>query len=66
MCTAIAPEDAFDGIIHEQINKVNAMNTLISNLKKASEESRKTRGSEEKKIFPFECKQCIITTTDND
>ncbi len=51
MCTAIAPEDAFDGIIHEQINKVNAMNTLISNLKRASEESRKTRGSEEKRYF---------------
>ena len=51
MCTAIAPEDAFDGIIHEQINKVNAMNTLISNLKKASEESRKTLGSEEKRYF---------------
>ncbi|MFB5626947.1 MAG: TrmB family transcriptional regulator [Nitrosarchaeum sp.] len=51
MCTAIAPEDAFDSIIHEQINKVNAMNTLISNLKKASEESRKSRGSEEKRYF---------------
>ncbi|WP_420545734.1 TrmB family transcriptional regulator [Nitrosopumilus sp.] len=51
MCTAVAPEDAFDGIIHEQINKVNAMNTLVSNLKKASEESRKTRGSEEKRYF---------------
>ena len=51
MCTAIAPEDAFDEIIHEQINKVNAMNTLVSNLKKASEESRKARGSEEKRYF---------------
>ena len=51
MCTAIAPEDAFDGIIHEQINKVNSMNTLVSNLKKASEESRKSRGSEEKRYF---------------
>jgi len=51
MCTAIAPEDAFDSIIHEQINKVNAMNTLISNLKIASEESRKSRGSEEKRYF---------------
>jgi len=51
MCTAIAPEDAFDGIIHEQINKVNAMNTLVSNLKKASEETRKSRGSEEKRYF---------------
>jgi len=51
MCTPIAPEDAFDGIIHEQINKVNAMNSLVSNLKKASEESRKSRGSEEKRYF---------------
>ena len=51
MCTAIAPEDAFDGIIHEQINKVNAMNSLVSNLKKTSEESRKSRGSEEKRYF---------------
>jgi len=51
MCTAIAPEDAFDEIIHEQINKVNAMNALVSNLKKASEESRKSRGSEEKRYF---------------
>jgi len=51
MCTAIAPEDAFDGIIHEQINKVNAMNTLVSNLKKASEESRKSRGTEEKRYI---------------
>lgn len=51
MCTAIAPEDAFDSIIHEQINKVNAMNSLVSQLKKASEESRKSRGSEEKRYF---------------
>ncbi|HJJ23047.1 MAG TPA: TrmB family transcriptional regulator [Nitrosopumilus sp.] len=51
MSTAIAPEDAFDGIIHEQINKVNAMNTLVSSLKKASEETRKSRGSEEKRYF---------------
>jgi len=49
MCTAIA--DAFDSIIHEQINKVNAMNGLVSELKKASEESRKTRGSEEKRYY---------------
>ena len=51
MCTAISPEDAFDEVIHEQINKVNAMNTLVSNLKKASEKSRKSRGSEEKRYF---------------
>lgn len=51
MCTAIAPEDAFDSIIHEQINKVNAMNTLVSKLKKASEECRKSRGSEEKRYY---------------
>jgi len=51
MCTSIAPEDAFDPIIHEQINKVNAMNTLVSKLKKASEECRKSRGSEEKRYY---------------
>ncbi len=51
MCTAISPEDAFDSIIGEQINKVNAMNTLVSKLKKASEECRKSRGSEEKRYY---------------
>lgn len=51
MCTAVAPEDAFDDVIHEQINKVNAMNTLVSNLKKVSEDSKKSRGSEEKRYF---------------
>ena len=40
MYTPIAPEDAFDGIIQEQINKVNAMNTLVTNLKKINEVSR--------------------------
>ena len=48
-CTPIAPEDAFDEIIHEQINKVTAMNSLIANLKRASEESRRSRGSEERR-----------------
>jgi sugar-specific transcriptional regulator TrmB len=51
MCTAIAPEDAFDEIVHEQINKVDAMNTLVSRLKKISEESKKARGAEEKRYF---------------
>ncbi|QLH07050.1 TrmB family transcriptional regulator [Nitrosopumilus ureiphilus] len=60
MCTAIAPEDAFDGIIHEQINKVNAMNSLVSNLKKASEESRKTRGSEEKRYFHVSANNVLV------
>src|SRR3989344_3795925 len=51
MCTAIAPEDAFDGIIQEHIDKVNQMNTLVTKLKNASEESKKTRGAEEKRYF---------------
>jgi len=51
MCSAISPEDTFDEIIQEQINKVNAMNTLVSNLKKMSEESKKSRGTEEKRYF---------------
>ena len=59
MCTAIAPEDAFDSIIHEQINKVNAMNSLVSQLKKASEESRKSRGSEEKRYFQISANNVV-------
>ena len=51
MCTPIAPEDAFDDVVQEQINKVNAMNTLVSNLKKVNEVSRKSRGAEEKRYF---------------
>ena len=30
MCTAISPEDAFDEIVQEQINKVNGMNNLVT------------------------------------
>ncbi|NHI02508.1 Transcriptional regulator, TrmB family [Candidatus Nitrosotalea sp. TS] len=51
MCTAIAPEDAFDEIIQEQINRVNAMNSLTTKLKRLSEDSKKARGSEEKRYF---------------
>lgn len=51
MCTAITPEDAFDEVINEQITKVDAMNTLISKLKRISEESKKARGAEEKRYF---------------
>ena len=51
MCTAIAPEDAFDNIIHEQIEKVNAMNTLVTNLKQVSEESKRREVQKKKGIF---------------
>jgi HTH-type transcriptional regulator, sugar sensing transcriptional regulator len=51
MCTAIAPEDAFDEIVHEQISKVDAMNTLVSKLKKISEDGKKAQGAEEKRYF---------------
>ncbi len=51
MCTAIAPEDAFDEIVQEQINRVNGMNSLVTKLKQVSEDSKKARGSEEKRYF---------------
>ena len=51
MCTAIAPEDAFDEIVHEQISKVDAMNTLVSKMKRISEDGKKARGAEEKRYF---------------
>ena len=51
MCTGIAPEDAFDDVVHEQISKVEAMNTLVSKLKKISEDGKKAQGAEEKRYF---------------
>jgi sugar-specific transcriptional regulator TrmB len=51
MCTGIAPEDAFDEIVQEQINRVNGMNSLVTKLKQVSEDSKKARGSEEKRYF---------------
>ncbi len=51
ICTALSPEDAFDEIIHEQIDKVNGMNALVTNLKKISEDTKKASGSEEKRYF---------------
>ena len=51
MCTGISPEDAFDEIVQEQINKVNGMNSLVTKLKRVSEDSKKARGSEEKRYF---------------
>lgn len=49
VCSAIAPEEAFDSVIQEQINKINAMNSLVSGLKTVSEASRKNRGTQEKR-----------------
>ncbi len=51
MCTGISPDDAFDEIVQEQINKVNGMNNLVNKLKQVSEDSKKARGSEEKRYF---------------
>lgn len=51
MCTAIAPEDAFDDVVQEQISKIDAMNTLVSKMKKISEDGKKARGAEEKRYF---------------
>ncbi len=51
MCTAVSPEDAFDEAVHEQIDKVNAMNSLVSSLKQVSEDSKRSRGAEERRYF---------------
>lgn len=50
-CSAISPEDAFDRIIHEQINKVNSMNLLVTDLKKINEKNKKNNDIEEKQFF---------------
>ena len=51
VCTAVRPEDAFDGIIHEQIQKVTAMNALVADLKNISEMNRRAGDSEEKRYM---------------
>lgn len=51
MCTSIAPEDAFDSIIQEHIEEVNEMNTLVSDLKQLSQDSKKSQGYNEKRYF---------------
>ena len=48
-CSAVQPEDAFDSVIDEQIQKVTAMNALVAELKKAGEENRRSNDSEEKR-----------------
>lgn len=45
MCTAVPPEDAFDAIIYEHIEKVTAMNSLVAELKKKSEENKRSGDS---------------------
>ena len=49
MCAAVAPEEAFDSTIQDQINRVNAMNSLVSSLKTVNDECRKSRGVEERR-----------------
>lgn len=51
VCTAVRPEDAFDGIIHKQIQKVTAMNALVEDLKNVSEMNRRAGDSEEKRYM---------------
>lgn len=49
VCTPVAPEDAFDGVIQEHISRVDAMNTLVAGLKRLNDESRRQRGAQEKR-----------------
>ena len=58
-CTAISPEDAFDGIIQDHIHKVNAMNSLVSELKRIGEEGKRSRGSGEGRYFCFSARSVL-------
>lgn len=49
VCTPVAPEDAFDGVIQEHISRVDAMNTLVAGLKRLNDEGRRRRGSRERR-----------------
>ena len=50
-CTATPPEEAFDDAIHRQIDRVNAMNSMVASLRRAGEEGRGSRGAEEAKYL---------------
>lgn len=47
--TPVAPEDAFDSIIEERISRIDAMNTLVASLKRLNDESRRRRGTQDKR-----------------
>ncbi|CAI9832505.1 MAG: TrmB family transcriptional regulator [Nitrosopumilus sp.] len=49
-CTAVSPGEAFEGAIQEQIERVNMMNGLVSDLKRAGEQTR-ARGSAERRYI---------------
>ncbi len=49
MCSAIVPQESFDEIIGEQINKVNAMNALVEDLKALCASAKQHRKTQERK-----------------
>lgn len=59
MCTAVSPEDAFDTIIDEHIQKVNAMNSLVVNLKRMSEENRRAMDSKGKRYVQMRANRIL-------
>lgn len=51
MCSAMAPHESFDEAIGEQINKVNAMNSLVEELKTLCEGAKHQRGTQKRKYL---------------
>lgn len=54
MCTAVRPEEAFGGIIQEHAKRVEAMNGLVDQLKRAGDESRRAGGADERRYAHVE------------
>ncbi len=52
--TPVAPEDAFDGIVQDQIGRIEAMNSLVADLKKTNDGNRRSRGAREKTYIGLE------------
>lgn len=64
MCTAVVPQESFDGMIDEQINKVNAMNSLVEELKTLCSSAKRSRGTKERKYVHIDHSEMLRCTQD--
>lgn len=62
MCSAVVPQESFDEIIAEQINKVNAMNSLVDDLKTLCSDAKRNRGTQERKYVHISHSEALRST----
>ena len=62
MCSALAPRESFDELITEQINKVNAMNSLVEELKVLDQGAKRMRGIKMRKYIHINHSEVLCST----